>query len=98
MIFDMTYDGQNITWLGRGAFKATSGLPGSQLPKNSCVPDSSPIPEGFYKVFISDHGTAKDDGTGYCTLKPSWGDSGDTQRCGSRRMRTVLGTLGKKQS
>ncbi|MEJ2669744.1 MAG: DUF2778 domain-containing protein [Gammaproteobacteria bacterium] len=73
MIHDMTYDGQNISWPGRGTFKATSGLPGSQLPKDSCVPDIGPIPEGFYKVFISDHGTAQDDGTGFCALKPSWG-------------------------
>jgi hypothetical protein len=72
MFFDMTYDGQNITWPGRGAFKATSGLPGFQLPNNSCVPNSGPIPEGLYKVFISDHGVAQDDGTGYCSLKPSW--------------------------
>jgi hypothetical protein len=73
MVVDMTYDGQVITWPGRGTFKATSGLPGSQLPKNSCVPDSGPIPEGVYKVFISNQGTAQDDGTGYCALRPSWG-------------------------
>lgn len=73
MIFDMTYDGQTIAWPGKGTFKATSGLPGFQAPKNTCVPDSGPVPEGFYKVFIADHGTAKDDGSGYCSLKPSWG-------------------------
>lgn len=73
MFFDMTYDGQNITWPGRGTFKATSGLRGFQLPKKSCVPNSGPVPERFYKVFISDHGIAQDDGKGYCSLKPSWG-------------------------
>jgi hypothetical protein len=73
MFFDMTYDGQIITWPGRRAFKATSGLAGFQLPKNSCVPNSGPIPEGLYKVYISDHGIAQDDGTGYCSLKPSCG-------------------------
>lgn len=73
MIHDMTYDGQVIFWPGKGNFKATSGMPGSQLPKNSCTPDYGPIPEGVYKVFISDHGMARDDGTGNCALKPSWG-------------------------
>ena len=34
---------------------------------------SGPIPEGFYKVFLGDHGQAKDDGRGLCALKPSWG-------------------------
>jgi hypothetical protein len=69
----MIYDGQTVNWSGIGTFKATSGLPGFQTPKNSCLPDSGPIPEGLYKVFISDQGTAKDDGSGYCGLTPSWG-------------------------
>lgn len=73
MIADMTYDGQRISWPGKGMFRATSGLHGSQFPKNSCTPDSGPIPEGLYKVFISDQGTAQDDGTGSCALEPSWG-------------------------
>lgn len=73
MKFDMLYDGQTIRWSVRGTFKATSGLPGSQFPQDSCVPNSGPIPEGFYTIFISDHGIAKDDGSGYCALKPSWG-------------------------
>lgn len=73
MLPDMTYNGQKIRWPGRGIFKATSGLPGYQKPTNSCIPDNGPIPEGIYKIFISDHGKAKDDGTGTCSLKPSWG-------------------------
>ena len=73
MIHDMTYDGQKINWLTKGSFKATSGLPGFQNSTHSCTPDSGPIPEGFYKIFISDNGTAADDGTGFCTIKPSWG-------------------------
>ena len=73
MIFEMKYDGQTIKWPGRGTFKATSGMPGFQNSRNSCLPDKGPIPKGFYKVFIVDHGTAEDDGSGRCTLKPSWG-------------------------
>lgn len=73
MTYDMVYDGKRIAWFGRGIFKATSGLPGFQMPEHSCVPDSGPIPEGRYNVFISDMGTATDDGSGYCALKPSWG-------------------------
>lgn len=73
MIFDMIYDGQKITWTGKGTFKATSGLAGFQDPEYYCVPDSGPIPEGFYKVFISDKGVAQDDGTGNCAIKPAWG-------------------------
>lgn len=73
MQFDMEYDGQALTWQGRGSFKATSGLPESQMPINQCVPDYGPIPEGFYRVFIRDHGVAQDDGRGFCVIKPSWG-------------------------
>jgi hypothetical protein len=73
MLFDMLYDGQLITWPGKGIFRASSGLPGFQHPNNACVPDSGPIPEGFYKIFLADKGSAQDDGAGYCSLKPSWG-------------------------
>ncbi|WP_221892334.1 hypothetical protein [Teredinibacter haidensis] len=73
MHHEMHYDGQSLKWDTRGKFKATSGLPESQLPKNQCVPDSGPIPEGFYKIFLANHGLAKDDGRGLCALKPSWG-------------------------
>jgi hypothetical protein len=73
MLSDMNYDGQNISWPGIGTFKATSGLPGSQEPKNICIPDNGPIPEGFYKIYLLDHGAANDDGSGTCNLKPSWG-------------------------
>ena len=73
MHHQMDYNGQILKWGSRGDFKATSGLPDSQLPKNQCTPDSGPIPEGFYKIFLGDHGLAKDDGRGMCALKPSWG-------------------------
>lgn len=73
MNHEMKYDGQVLTWLSKGKFKATSGLPDSQKPEKSCIPDSGPIPEGYYKVYLSDHGTAEDDGTDFCVLKPSWG-------------------------
>ena len=73
MIYDMEYDGQNVTWKGRGIFKATSGLPGFQKPSSQCITDSGPVPEGFYKIFLSNQGIAQDDGTGHCVLKPAWG-------------------------
>lgn len=73
MFFDMEYNGQTVRWKGNGDFKATSGLPKFQFPLNQCTPDSGPIPEGFYKIFIANHGVAKDDGRGICGLKPSWG-------------------------
>lgn len=73
MISDMIYDGQKIVWSGKGAFKATSGLPGYQEPDYYCVPESGPIPEGFYKIYLENKGVAKDDGTGSCTLSPAWG-------------------------
>lgn len=73
MHHQMEYDGQVLSWGTRGEFKATSGLPGSQQPDKQCIPDSGPIPEGFYKIFIGNHGLAEDDGRGLCALKPSWG-------------------------
>jgi len=73
MNYDLQYDGQVVTWKGKGSFKATSGLPGSQNPQYQCTPDSGPVPEGYYKVFIRDQGAAADDGRGLCAIKPSWG-------------------------
>lgn len=73
MIVDMEFDGQVLTWNGSGKFKATTGLPGYQFPKNHCLKDSGPIPEGVYRVLVTDRGAAKDDGTGQCNLSPGWG-------------------------
>lgn len=73
MNYQMIYDGQKIHWTGLGTFKATSGKPKYQVPNNQCIPDKGPVPEGYYKIFISDHGAAKDDGRNMCALKPSWG-------------------------
>lgn len=70
---ELTYDGQKILWDGKGTFKATSGMPKSQMPKNQCIPDAGPVPEGMYYVYLSDHGLAEDDGRGLCAIKPSWG-------------------------
>lgn len=72
MTFDMIYDGQVLTWQGRGKFKASSGLPNLQKPEVQCIPDAA-IPEGLYKIFLADQGTAQDDGRGLCNLKPAWG-------------------------
>src|SRR5690606_6772717 len=55
------------------AFIATSGMAVHQMPGEQCTPDAGPVPEGEYKVYISDHGVAKDDGRGICALKPDWG-------------------------
>jgi hypothetical protein len=73
MLVDMEFDGQVLTWNGSGRFKATSGLPGYQYPRNNCVKDRGPVPEGAYKVLATDLGAAKDDGTGQCNLSPGWG-------------------------
>lgn len=73
MPVEMEFDGQVVRWKGVGAFKATSGLPGHQRPDQQCVPESGPVPEGLYKLFLNDLGDAKDDGTGSCALKPAWG-------------------------
>lgn len=74
MKVDLFYDGQFLKWADKGLmFKATSGLPGHQVPIEQCVPDAGPVPEGFYKVYIVDQGMAADDGRGICALKPSWG-------------------------
>jgi hypothetical protein len=74
MNIHLDYDGQTLKWSGKGlAFKATSGMPSHQVPAEQCMPNAGPVPEGEYKVFISDHGVAKDDGRGICALKPSWG-------------------------
>ena len=71
------YDGQFIRWKSKGLiFKASSGMTGHQIPGEQCVPDAGPVPEGTYKVYITDHGMAKDDGRGICALKPSWGIQG----------------------
>lgn len=71
-IVDMAFDGQVLKH-GISIFKATSGLPGYQLPKHQCVKENGPIPEGFYKVFLADRGTAKSDNGEECTLSPAWG-------------------------
>lgn len=74
MKIDMYYDGQSLKWTDKGLiFKATSGMPNHQIPGEQCAQEKGPVPEGEYKVFISDHGVAKDDGRGICALKPSWG-------------------------
>ena len=74
MKIDLYYDGQFLKWSDKGlTFKATSGLPGHQIPGEQCMPDAGPIPEGMHKVYIVDQGVAKDDGRGICALSPSWG-------------------------
>ncbi|MEJ2590099.1 MAG: DUF2778 domain-containing protein [Candidatus Thiodiazotropha sp.] len=70
---DLTYDGKKINWRGNGSFNATSGLPGHQTAADACVPNSGPIPEGLYYLYLQDKGDARDDNTGQCALKPAWG-------------------------
>jgi len=70
---DMIYNGQSLRWPGHGSFRATSGLPGFQVPSEFCTPESGPVPPGFYKVYLADQGAAQDDGRDACNLKPAWG-------------------------
>ena len=72
MKVDLIYDGQFLKWNDKGLiYKATSGMIGHQMPGEQCIPDAGPVPEGVYKIYISDHGIAKDDGRGVCALRPS---------------------------
>lgn len=72
MIHELIYDGKQLTWYGQGTFKASSGLPGYQVPKNQCLPDKGPVPEGNYYIPLIEGGEASDDGSGTCNLSPSW--------------------------
>ncbi|SAK54702.1 hypothetical protein AWB76_02048 [Caballeronia temeraria] len=69
---DMVYDGQVLEW-NKTRYKATSGLPGHQLPANQREPDSGPIPEGHYKVFCNDIGMSGIADRNACALAPGWG-------------------------
>jgi len=69
----LLFDGQVLGWLGRGlSWKATSGLPGSQLPSEQCTPEAGPTPEGDYRIALLLGSMAMDDGRGQCALAPSW--------------------------
>lgn len=69
---DLVYDGQIVTWNGHGAYKATSGLEGFQMPRQQCVANKGPVPTGLYTfALVEDKKLAQDDGTGICQLKPS---------------------------
>lgn len=69
---DMVYDGTTLEWSGKGKFKATSGMPGFQLPQHQCRPEEGPVPEGLYYIPLIKGGAAKDDGAGICRLQPAW--------------------------
>ena len=71
-ITDMTFDGQ-VLKQGALKFMATSGLPGYQFPNHQCVKENDPIPEGYYKVYLANRGTAKQDTSEDCKLAPAWG-------------------------
>lgn len=73
MLADMEFDGQVLSWNGSGRFKATTGLPGYQMPAEKCTKNKGPTPEGLYKVLVKDQGAAADDGTGQCNLAAGWG-------------------------
>lgn len=72
MAYGMIYDGVKLTWNSVGSFKATSGMPGHQIPSDQCLPDRGPVPEGNYYIPLIDGSQAADDGTGVCQLAPSW--------------------------
>ena len=68
----LTYDGTKLTWVSKGVYKATSGMKGYQIPKNQCIPERGPVPEGNYYIPLIMGTFAEDDGSGICQLKPSW--------------------------
>ncbi|WP_299436010.1 hypothetical protein [uncultured Rhodospira sp.] len=75
----LLYDGQNLHWKSpkdgkpEAKYPATSGMPGAQNKRHTCAPDKGPVPEGLYvmRTWIDDK-PAQADGSGTCTLKPSW--------------------------
>jgi hypothetical protein len=72
MAYDLLYDGMKLIWSGKGSFKATSGMPGHQIPSDQCLPDRGPVPEGNYYIPLIEGSQAIDDGSGVCNLEPSW--------------------------
>lgn len=64
---------KKILWAGHGIFNASSGLPYLQNSSEMCNSNGGPLPEGYYKVFLTEMGTALDDGKGVCNLQPAWG-------------------------
>ena len=69
---DLFYDGTKVTWKSKGEFKATSGMVGYQMPKDQCLQERGPVPEGNYYVPLIAGTFAEDYGKGQCQLKPSW--------------------------
>lgn len=69
---DLDFDGQILRWRTQ-TYRATSGLSGHQYPRYQCTMDAGPVPDGLYKVYLTDAGQAKDDGKGVCNLEPAWG-------------------------
>jgi len=65
---DMTFDGQVLTWLGHGHFKATSGADRFQWPEEQCRPMAGPLPQGFYQISLLDEGVAHTVGSHACGL------------------------------
>jgi hypothetical protein len=69
---DLVYDGQVVSWSGHGAYKATSGMEGFQMPREQCTANKGPIPTGLYSFgLVEDKKLAQDEGTGICQLRPS---------------------------
>lgn len=69
---DLEYNGYWLIWNGVRTFKASSGMVGFQHSRNQCIPDRGPVPEGYYYLLLAEGGLATDDGSGTCTLSPSW--------------------------
>lgn len=69
---DLVFNGNQLQWHGKGAFKASSGMQGAQQPSLQCLPEKGPVPEGTYYLSLMLGGAAEDDGSGVCQLKPSW--------------------------
>ncbi len=73
----LQYDGRWLTWFDGTfgpplAFRATSGMPGHQVPAEQCTKDAGPVPEGRYYLLLKvDPGDyARHNGTKNCRL--SW--------------------------
>jgi hypothetical protein len=76
----LEYDGTQLHWRNprdgsrAASYRASSGLPGHQVPREHCVKDMGPVPDGTYRVFLSrDTKPAEFESDSSCTLKPGRG-------------------------
>lgn len=70
--YDMLYDGPRLQWHGHGIFRATSGASGSQQADKQCDPQTGPIPEGTYYLWLREDET-RPAPNAECDLGQTWG-------------------------